>query len=90
MSTVHSFVLYFETSPRDATEVCRVVPRVLDVPLVLMAAGLAEGRTEEGERGGVEPVKTERGGPGNTEQRHADKPTVVTPTTAAARSAYRH
>ncbi|CAB1423381.1 unnamed protein product [Pleuronectes platessa] len=33
-----------------------------------MAAGLAEGRTEEGERGGGEP---ERGGPGGTEHRHS-------------------
>lgn len=81
---------YFETSLRGATEVCRVVPRVLDVPLVLMAAGLAEGRTEEGERGGVEPEKTERRGPSNTDHRHADRRTAVTPTTAAVRPADWH
>ncbi|KAK2899473.1 hypothetical protein Q8A73_012602 [Channa argus] len=38
-------------------KVCRLMRRGLDVPLELMAAGLAEGRTEEGERGGVEPER---------------------------------
>ncbi len=33
----------------------RLQARGLDVPLALMAAGLAEGRTEEGQRGGGEP-----------------------------------
>eukprot|EP00064_Thunnus_orientalis_P023866 superscaffoldBa00009493_g24127 len=49
---VEGFYLESDTSDRAAT---RTVCRVLDVPLALMAAGLAEGRTEEGERGGGEP-----------------------------------
>lgn len=48
---------YFEIDLSGAADECRPAVRELDVPLVLMAAGLAEGRTEEGERGGVEPER---------------------------------
>lgn len=36
---------------------CGLALCVLDVPLALMAAGLAEGRTEEGARGGGGPER---------------------------------
>ena len=46
--------------------------RVLDVPLALMAAGLAEGRTEEGERGGGEPDRQREEAPAAASDRHTD------------------
>lgn len=52
---IHSF--YFEINTRNKAEVCGLGPCVLDVPLALMAAGLAEGRTAKGERGGGEPER---------------------------------
>lgn len=52
-----AYGFYFEINISDKAEVCGLVPRGLDVPLALMAAGLAEGRTEEGERGGGEPER---------------------------------
>lgn len=62
----------------------RVVPGGLDVPLALMAAGLAEGRTEEGERGGGEPENQREEAPAVPS---TDTPTINTPTTTAARPA---
>lgn len=58
---------------RDKAEVCRLVPRGLDVSLALMAAGLAEGRTEEGERGGGEPEKRREEAPTRPEHRRTKK-----------------
>jgi len=40
-----------------------LAPRWLDVPLALMAAGLAEGRTDEGERGGGGPERHRKEAP---------------------------
>lgn len=55
--------IYFERNSGDRAEVCGLALCMLDVLLALMAAGLAEGRTEKGARGGGGP-ETERGGPG--------------------------
>ncbi len=62
----------------------RIVSRGLDVPLALMAAGLAEGRTEEGERGGGEPETQREEAPA---VKSTDRQTALTPTTTAARPA---
>lgn len=51
---------------------CVPAPRELDLPLALMAAGLAEGRTEAGEREGGEPE--------NRRQQAPAVPTTDTPT----------
>lgn len=60
------------------------MPRGLDVPLALMAAGLAEGHTEEGERGGGEPETQRSEAPAAPS---TDRQTIITPTRASARPA---
>lgn len=56
----------------------RLAPRGLDVPLALMAAGLAEGHSEEGALGGGE--RETHGGPGGgTEHRRTQCHYTETP-----------
>lgn len=49
--------IYFERNSGDRAEVCGLALCMLDVLLALMAAGLAEGRTEKGARGGGGPER---------------------------------